>query len=209
LKPAVALLDQFMKAGIVSPDLKAADLVKALISSGLINAEVLASPYLREALPNLGQHFDENVDEATKLLGLQKSGRPKNSAPYRQEDERLLIEGALRHRFRHVQERDLEKISNTPKDATPEQVDLSEEVKVFMRRFVGANTGKPHEIMHELALNAPGTCTVDHRRKRLVRVLNHLDMTRYGLKSVLLVQLRDDLKATPKGPARNQVRKKK
>jgi hypothetical protein len=31
VKAAVKLLDQFMKAGFVSPDLKAADLVKALI----------------------------------------------------------------------------------------------------------------------------------------------------------------------------------
>jgi hypothetical protein len=209
MKAAVKLLDQFMKAGFVSPDLKAADLVKALISSGLINAERLARPYMREALPGLGQRFDENADEATALLGLQKSGRPKNSAPYRQDDIQLLIEGAFRHAFRHVQERDLEKTSNLPKDAAPEQVDLEEKGKAFMRRFVGANTGKPHEIMHELALNAQGTCTVDHRRKRLVHVLDHLDMTRYGLKSIPLVQFRDDLKATPKGRARNQVRKKK
>jgi hypothetical protein len=86
VKAAVKLLDQFMKAGFVSPDLKASDLVKALISSGLINAERLARPYMREALPGLGQRFDENADEATALLGLQKSGRPKNSAPYRQDD---------------------------------------------------------------------------------------------------------------------------
>jgi hypothetical protein len=86
VKAAVKLLDQFVKAGFVSPDLKAADLVKALISSGLINAERLARPYMREALPSLGQRFDENADEATALLGLQKSGRPKNSAPYRQDD---------------------------------------------------------------------------------------------------------------------------
>jgi hypothetical protein len=198
-----------MKAGFVSPDLKASDLVKALISSGLINAERLARPYMREALPGLGQRFDENADEATALLGLQKSGRPKNSAPYRQDDVQLLIDGAFRHAFRHVQERDLEKTSNPPKDATPEQVDLEEKSKAFMRRFVGANTGKPHEIMHELALNAPGTRTVDHRRKRLVRELDQLDMTRYGLASIPLVQFRDDLKATPKGPARNRVRKKK
>jgi hypothetical protein len=209
VKPAVKLLDQFMKLGLVSSDLKAADLVKALISSGLIDAELLARPYMREAVHGFGQHFDADADAAVACLGLGKSGRPKNSAPYRQKDEQLLIEGAFRHAFRHVQERDLEKSSKPPKDATPEQVDLKEKGKTFMRRFVGANTGKPHEIMHELALNAPGTCTVDHRRKRLVRVLDQLDMTRYGLASVPLVQFRDDLKATPKGPARNRVRKKK
>jgi hypothetical protein len=205
VKPAVKLLDQFMKVGLVSPSLKAADLVKALINSGLIDAE----PIVCEALLTIGNAFDADADDAAALLRQQKSGRPKNSSSYLAEDERLLMEGAFRHAFRDIQESDLLKICNPPEGTALEQVELERMGADFIRQFAAANTGKPHEIMHDLALIASGSFVPEHRRKRLVDRLNKLDVNRYGLASLPLIKLREDLKATPKGPARNRVRKKK
>jgi len=182
VKPAVKLLDQLMKAGLVSRNLKAVDLVKALIGSGLMHAELLARPGVQEALLDFGREFDAKGGAAA-LPGQGKAGRPKNSAPYLEHDERLLIEGAFRHAFRNVNEADLLNGFGSPEDGAPEQNELLRMGLDFVRKYIEPNTPQPHEIMHELALHAAGTSEPQHRRKRLVDRSNKLDMRRHGLQA--------------------------